>query len=75
MKSVCGAITTLDGIGHTLLFLIRGFRASFFIAFCIVPAELAVNHLIRAPVFGTSSGLRQQSRFRWVRLLPPAFYR
>jgi hypothetical protein len=47
MKSVCGAIRTLDGIGHTLLFLIRGFRASFFIAFCVVPAELAVNHLIR----------------------------
>jgi erythrin-vacuolar iron transport family protein len=44
---VCGAMTTLGGIGHTLPFLISGFRAAFFVAFCVVLAELAVITWIR----------------------------
>ena len=44
---ICGAMTTLGGIGHTLPFLIPDFRAAFFIAFCVVLAELAVITWIR----------------------------
>ena len=44
---VCGAMTTLGGIGHTLPFLIPSFRAAFFIAFCVVLGELGVITWIR----------------------------
>jgi rubrerythrin len=44
---VCGAMTTLGGIGHTLPFLIPGFQIAFVVAFCIVLAELAVITWIR----------------------------
>lgn len=44
---VCGAMTTLGGIGHTLPFLIPGFQAAFFVAFCVVLGELAVITWIR----------------------------
>lgn len=44
---VCGAMTTLGGIGHTLPFLISGFHAAFVVAFFVVLAELAVITWIR----------------------------
>ena len=44
---VCGAMTTLGGIGHTLPFLIPGFRPAFLVAFCVVLAELAAITWIR----------------------------
>jgi hypothetical protein len=70
---VCGAMTTLGGIGHTLPFLIPGFQAAFFVAFSVVLGELAV-----ITEFGIGTWklrrLRQRSRFCWVGLwcLPPA---
>lgn len=44
---VCGAMTTLGGIGHTLPFLISGFHTALFVAFCIVLIELATITWIR----------------------------
>jgi rubrerythrin len=44
---VCGVMTTLGGIGHTLPFLIPGFQAAFIVAFCVVLLELAVITWIR----------------------------
>jgi uncharacterized membrane protein (DUF485 family) len=44
---VCGAITALGGIGHTLPFLIPRFHAAMTIAFLVVPVELAVITWIR----------------------------
>jgi uncharacterized membrane protein (DUF485 family) len=44
---VCGAITALGGIGHTLPFLIPRFHAGMTIAFLVVPVELAVIIWIR----------------------------
>jgi erythrin-vacuolar iron transport family protein len=44
---VCGAMTTLGGIGHTLPFLIPDFRAALWAAGAVVLAELAVITWIR----------------------------
>src|SRR5437667_586972 len=44
---VCGAMTTLGGIGHTLPFLIPTFRAAFAIAFVVVIVELGIITWIR----------------------------
>jgi rubrerythrin len=44
---ICGAMTTLGGIGHTLPFLISNFRVAFMIAFVVVLAELAVITWVR----------------------------
>jgi erythrin-vacuolar iron transport family protein len=38
---VCGVMTTLGGIGHTLPFLIPAFRVAFGVAVAVVTAELA----------------------------------
>jgi erythrin-vacuolar iron transport family protein len=38
---VCGAMTALGGVGHTLPFLISDFRAAFIAAFAVVVVELA----------------------------------
>src|SRR5467141_2576081 len=44
---VCGAMTTLGGIGHTLPFLIPTFRAAFALAFVVVIVELGAITWIR----------------------------
>jgi erythrin-vacuolar iron transport family protein len=44
---VCGAMTTLGGVGHTLPFLIPNFRAAFIISFLVVLVELGIITWIR----------------------------
>ncbi|MFZ4598481.1 MAG: iron exporter MbfA [Terrimicrobiaceae bacterium] len=44
---VCGAMTTLGGIGHTLPFLIADFRTAMIVAVGVVAVELAVISWIR----------------------------
>src|SRR5467141_49724 len=44
---VCGAMTTVGGIGHTLPFLITNFRVAFIFAFIVVLAELAAITWVR----------------------------
>jgi hypothetical protein len=44
---VCGLMTTLGGIGHTLPFLIANFTTAIVVAVLVVIAELAVISLIR----------------------------
>jgi len=44
---VCGAMTTLGGIGHTIPFLIPNFRAAFVISFVVVLLELGIITWIR----------------------------
>lgn len=44
---VCGAMTALGGLGHTLPFLIRDFRAAFIAAFVVVIVELAAITWVR----------------------------
>jgi rubrerythrin len=45
--SICGVMTTLGGIGHTLPFLIQGFGLAMAIAVAVVAVELAVIAWIR----------------------------
>ncbi len=45
--TICGAMTALGGIGHTLPFLIPGFRAAMTAAIVVVVVELAVISWIR----------------------------
>jgi rubrerythrin len=56
---VCGAMTGLGGIGHTLPFLIPNFRVALTVAFLVVIAELAVITWVRhrymdTPVFSAA---------------------
>src|SRR6266566_1744181 len=44
---ICGAMTTVGGIGHTLPFLIPNFRVAFIFAFVVVLAELAAITWVR----------------------------
>src|SRR5437899_1509315 len=44
---VCGAMTALGGVGHTLPFLIRSFSVAFAVAFGVVVVELGVITWIR----------------------------
>ena len=44
---VCGAMTTLGGIGHTLPFLIKNFRVALGIAIVVVLIELGVITWVR----------------------------
>ena len=44
---VCGLMTTLGGIGHTLPFLIHSFRAAMAVAVFVVAVELAIISWIR----------------------------
>jgi rubrerythrin len=44
---ICGAMTALGGIGHTLPFLIPNFRLAFMIAFVVVLAELGTITWVR----------------------------
>jgi len=44
---VCGAMTAVGGIGHTLPFLIPQFRTAFIAAFAVVVAELAAITWVR----------------------------
>ena len=45
--SICGAMTALGGIGHTLPFLISSFQMAMSIAFVVVLGELAVITWVR----------------------------
>src|SRR6266571_835148 len=44
---VCGLMTTLGGVGHTLPFLIPSFQVAFMLAFAVVLVELGVITWIR----------------------------
>ena len=44
---VCGLMTTLGGIGHTLPFLIPGFRLAMIVAGIVVLVELGVISWVR----------------------------
>ena len=44
---VCGLMTTLGGIGHTLPFLIPGFKTAISIAVCVVMVELGAISWVR----------------------------
>jgi len=44
---ICGVMTTLGGIGHTLPFLIHNFHVAFIVAVAVVVAELAAITWIR----------------------------
>jgi erythrin-vacuolar iron transport family protein len=50
---VCGAMTALGGIGHTLPFLIHDFRVAFGIAVAVVLAELGAITWIRSRYMDT----------------------
>ena len=52
---VCGAMTTLGGIGHTLPFLIPVFRLAMTIAFFVVLLELGVITWVRHRFMETPS--------------------
>jgi erythrin-vacuolar iron transport family protein len=51
---ICGMMTTLGGIGHTLPFLIPNFKVAMTAAICVVVAELAVISWIRKTYMDTS---------------------
>jgi rubrerythrin len=51
---VCGIMTTLGGIGHTLPFLIHDFRTAMVVAVCVVLVELGVIATIRHKYMGTA---------------------
>ena len=56
---ICGAMTTLGGIGHTLPFLIPGFQLALGIAMAVVLVELGVITWVRhrfmdTPVFSAA---------------------
>jgi rubrerythrin len=56
---ICGSMTTLGGIGHTLPFLIHEFRLALVIAFVVVLVELGVITWVRhrfmdTPVFSAA---------------------
>jgi rubrerythrin len=44
---ICGAMTTVGGVGHTLPFLIHSFRMAMTVAVVVVAAELGVISYIR----------------------------
>ena len=52
---ICGLMTTLGGIGHTLPFLIPGFTAAMMAAICVVVVELGVISWIRKKYMETSA--------------------
>jgi rubrerythrin len=52
---ICGLMTTLGGIGHTLPFLIPNFTAAMTAAICVVVAELAIISWIRKTYMETSA--------------------
>jgi erythrin-vacuolar iron transport family protein len=70
---ICGAMTTLGGIGHTLPFLIPGFTAAMTAAICVVVAELGVISWIRQKYMETS-GSRPSCKWVWAEYWcsPPA---
>jgi hypothetical protein len=45
--SVCGAMTAIGGLGHTLPFLIPDFNLAIIVAGCVVAVELGVISYIR----------------------------
>jgi erythrin-vacuolar iron transport family protein len=58
---VCGAMTTLGGVGHTLPFLISSFSVAFTVAFAVVVVELGLITWIRHRYMDTpvvSAGLQ-----------------
>jgi erythrin-vacuolar iron transport family protein len=61
---VCGAMTTLGGVGHPLPFLIRSFSVAFTVAFAVVVVELGAITWIRHRYMDTpvlSAGLQCSS--------------
>jgi hypothetical protein len=57
---VCGAVTALGGIGHTVPFLIPRFHAAMTVAFLVVLVELAVitwilHRYMETPIMSTAT--------------------
>ena len=52
--TVCGLMTTLGGLGHTIPFLISDFRSALVVACIVVAAELAVISWIRKRYMDTA---------------------
>lgn len=50
---ICGLMTTLGGIGHTLPFLIQSYHLAIMLAFAVVMVELAAITWIRAKYMNT----------------------
>src|SRR4029077_13309335 len=62
---ICGAMTTLGGIGHTLPFLIKDFPLALGIAIAVVLVELGVITLGASPVHGYANVLRSSAGGTW----------
>ena len=54
---ICGLMTALGGIGHTLPFLIPDFRVAMIAAVIVVLVELGVITWIRQPLHGDAAAL------------------
>ena len=57
--AVCGLMTTLGGLGHTMPYLIRDFHFATTIALVVVAAELAVIAWIRKRPMHAFGGARE----------------
>ena len=66
---VCGLMTTLGGIGHTLPYLIPNIKTATTVAVCVVLVELGRHLLGAAPIHGHAAGVRRvasrRSAARW----------
>jgi VIT1/CCC1 family predicted Fe2+/Mn2+ transporter len=51
--AVCGAMTTIGGVGHTLPFMIRSFHVAMMVAVFVVAIELGVISYIRHRYMGS----------------------
>jgi len=57
-RTVCGLMTTVGGIGHTLPFLISDFFYAMWVAVAIVAVELAVNRVDSPSLHGHATAFR-----------------
>ena len=62
---ICGAMTTLGGIGHTLPFLVLKFRIALGIAIAVVLVELGDHHMGATSVHGYASVFRRYAGRTW----------
>ena len=62
---ICGAMTTLGGIGHTLPFVIKEFQFAFGDCNCRRPCRTRGHHMGATPVHGYASVLRSSAGGTW----------
>ena len=63
---VCGLMTMLGGIGHTLPYLIPSFKTATSVAVCVVLVELGRHLLDSAPVHGYAAGVGRIAGRAWA---------